>query len=711
MAIKQDDTPEPDDGESHEDFVDRCTDELMDGGADEDEASDACELAWEDRSAHGIKHKTHSGAVQGMEFVLSDESVDRMGDIISADGWNLESFKKNPIALWGHRSDQPIGTWDNIRVQDKELRGKLTLAPKGVIPRIDELRALIDAGILRAVSVGFREIESDPIDKSQPYRGTRFIKQELVECSLVSIPANANAVAIAKSLKISPRTIDFVFAKNGKRDRVKGRGIIGKNAETSTSQSGKSKAMSLSQRIIDLEAQLVEKRDALSAHLEHMDDSNVSESDMQMTNDLNAKIKQLEDTRNALVDSEKALGKTADNGGPRPGRALAIVTDEAKSKTAAAMPRGRDKKDLNGLDYLVRAAAVAYFSKNSGKLADETRARLYGDDEVTRGVVDLVLRAASAPAMTTVAGWAAELVQQIYTDFMSLLMPDAILPQLSARGLTLNFGAAGRIIIPTRSRTPTIAGSFVGEGMAIPVRQGAFTSQTLTPKKVAVISTWTREMNDHSIPAIEGLLREAIQVDTSVAIDSVLLDANPATTIRPAGLLNGVAASTATAGGGLAALIGDIKLLEGALLASTYGNLRSPVWLMNPGDLLSAAMASATNTGIFPFRDEVAAGSLGTVPFIKSTTVPLKTMILIDAADFVVVGGEAPRLEISDQATLHMEDTAPLDLVGPGSPGVVAAPQRSLFQTDSLALRMVMPLNWVQRRAGTIAWLQNATWA
>jgi hypothetical protein len=40
----------------------------------------------------------------------------------------------------------------------------------------------------------------------------------------------------------------------------------------------------------------------------------------------------------------------------------------------------------------------------------------------------------------------------------------------------------------------------------------------------------------------------------------------------------------------------------------------------------------------------------------------------------------------------------------------VAAPQRSLFQTDSLALRMVLPLNWLQRRAGTVAWVQNVTW-
>src|SRR5262249_33464384 len=154
-------------------------------------------------------------------------------------------------------------------------------------------------------------------------------------------------------------------------------------------------------------------------------------------------------------------------------------------------------------------------------------------------------------------------------------------------------------IIPTRQRTPTIAGSFVGEGMAIPVRQGAFSSQTLTPKKVAVITTWTREMNDHSIPAIEGLLREAIQVDTSIAIDTVLIDANPATTIRPPGLLNGIVGTTPTAGGGLTALTGDLKSLAQALTAGTYGNIREPALLINPGDLIAAALTSAANTGIF----------------------------------------------------------------------------------------------------------------
>ena len=200
------------------------------------------------------------------------------------------------------------------------------------------------------------------------------------------------------------------------------------------------------------------------------------------------------------------------------------------------------KKELEPLDYFVRAATVLTIAKGQGWNVEDARARIYGDDEMTKNMCDLIIRAVANPAMTTVSGWAAELVQQTYTDLMPLLMPKAILTRLAAKGLSLSFGRFGRIIIPTRSRTPTIAGSFVGEGLAIPVRQGAFTSQTLVPKKLAVISTWTREMNDHSTPAIEGLIREAIQVDTSVAIDSVLLDANAATVIRPAGLLNGVSA-------------------------------------------------------------------------------------------------------------------------------------------------------------------------
>ncbi|TAI60690.1 hypothetical protein [Bradyrhizobium sp. Leo170] len=72
--------------------------------------------------------------------------------------------------------------------------------------------------------------------------------------------------------------------------------------------------------------------------------------------------------------------------------------------------------------------------------------------------------------------------------------------------------------------------------------------------------------------------------------------------------------------------------------------------------------------------------------------------------------GEAPRFEISDQATLHMEDTNPQPIVGGADPGTPANPVRSLWQTDSLALRLILPVNWTLRRPGMVAWVQGVTW-
>src|SRR5499427_6404510 len=677
--------PEPDDGESHSDFLDRCTETH-----DEDE----CQLAWEDaqdegRAAGAIIQKTHAEVVQGMEFVLSDDSLDRMGDTISADGWQIDSFAKNPIALFNHNPSFPIGRWQDLRVDKNALKGRLVMAPLGTSNRIDEIRKLIEAGILRAVSVGFRDIESVPLDKKNPFSGKRFLKAELVETSLVSVPANPNALAVTKSLGISSQTLDLVFAKHGNRGELKRREFTGKHAEKSRSNGRRAMTAPLAERISKIPELIVQNKDLLAEHWENADQTNVSDADIKKASDLNASIASLEQQHTALVESERILAGTAGNGHTASGngsngsvhRALTVYTPKPDVAAPAIVHK---TKEIAPLEYLVRTGTVGLFAKLWNKSHEEVRHRIYGDDEAVKGSCELVLRAASAPAMTTVTGWAAELVQQTYADLMPLLMPKAVLTRLAGKGLALSFGTAGRLIIPTRSRTPTIAGSFVGEGAAIPVRQGAFTTQTLTPKKMAVISTWTHEMSDHSTPSIEGLIREAIQQDTSVAIDTVLIDANPATTIRPAGLLSGVAETTATAGGGLAA------------------------FLVNPTDMLRASLLQATNTGIFPFRDEIRGGTINTVPLIDSATIPAKTMILVDAADFVVVGGEAPRMELSDQATLHFEDTNPQDLVI--SPSTVAAPQKSLSHTVSIALRMVLPLNWVQRRAGTVEWVQNVTW-
>jgi hypothetical protein len=57
-----------------------------------------------------------------------------------------------------------------------------------------------------------------------------------------------------------------------------------------------------------------------------------------------------------------------------------------------------------------------------------------------------------------------------------------------------------------------------------------------------------------------------------------------------------------------------------------------------------------------------------------------------------------------------MEDTTPLDIGTAGSPATVAAPVKSMWQTDSLALRLILPTNWTIRRAGVVAWVAGVTW-
>jgi HK97 family phage prohead protease/HK97 family phage major capsid protein len=696
--------------ESYIDFMSRCGDEIGD--------QDVCQLIWDDAwdkdsyggghqaSAKGVVYKTHAAKVNGQEFVLSDETPDRMDDVIMADAWDLASFTKNPIALFNHNSNAPIGKWTNVRVVDKQLRGHLELAPAGTSDRIDEIRKLIEAGILRAVSVGFRPKESKPRPESD--YGMFFTKAELVETSLVSVPANPNALAIAKSLKISPVTIDLVFAGKGKERGIRRRGFTGGQADTPSRIIGKGATMSLAQKIKERETSILDKTGKLDALHDAVGDGDYPNDLLETVKKANAEIAHEREILATLRDSERNLAVNSDDGGRMP----AVIKQGNGSYSAPQLSRpfGVERKKLDPLDLLCRSAALRLLAHHERKpVMDLTRA-LYGNDEPLAAVVDWQTRAASAAAMTTVTGWAKELAQQTVVEFMEILKAASIFGPLSGMGLALGFGRNAKIIIPTRSRTPTIAGSFVGEGLPIPVRQGAFTSLPLTPMKMAVITTWTRELDEHSIPAIEGLLRDAIVYDTSVAIDSVLLDANAATTIRPAGILNGVSGLTPTAGGGFAALTGDIKQLSGALLTGTLGNVRKPTWLMNPQQVNSAGFAIATGAGVFPFRDEISQGRLGGWPIIQSGTVPAGTVIVIDAADFVSVTGDGPRFEISDQATLHFDDTTPLDISTAGSPNVVAAPVKSMFQTDMLALRMIMPMTWGIRRTGTVAWVAGVTW-
>ncbi len=161
-----------------------------------------------------------------LEFILSDETVDRVGDVIRASGWDLQAFKSNPIALFGHSHDSILGVWENVRVEGKRLLGQLRLAKPGTSPLVDTVRSLIEQRILKAVSVGFQPIEANP----RKGGGYEFTKAALHEVSLVAVPANPSAIALAKHL--APDLVDKLFVKSDTTVHKAGSGQSTHNLET-----------------------------------------------------------------------------------------------------------------------------------------------------------------------------------------------------------------------------------------------------------------------------------------------------------------------------------------------------------------------------------------------------------------------------------------------------------------------------------------------
>lgn len=467
----------------------------------------------------------------------------------------------------------------------------------------------------------------------------------------------------------------------------------------------------IAERIKAAQERIVKLREQLDTHVKTMDDENPDDAALAMEEDLSQQIETQEKALASLQRAETRLKITVVADGGDQG-VVERNADGAIIVRDARRPFALPAKKIAPADYVFRSLTVLvkqHFDK-SKKPLDVILRETYGEDEATRAVMNVLTRAATAPATTTTVGWAAELVVTAIGEFLEALRPVSIYAGLAAKGGKFTFGRNGIVSLPARAPTPTVAGSFVLQGAPIPVRQAGFTAITLTPKKMAVISTFTREIAEHSTPAIEGLIRQAIIDDTAVAIDTVLLDNGAATAARPAGLVNGVTGLTATVGGGFAGFIGDLKSLAGALIAGTNGNIRQPVWLMSPADVLAAALTPTPAGGDLPFRDELARGTLMGYPVLQSTSVTPDTMFLIDAADFVTATGDDPRFDISDQATLHMEDTTPLALGTAGSPATVAAPMRSLWQTDTLGIRMILDMNWAMRRAGMVQFVTGLTW-
>jgi phage head maturation protease len=139
-----------------------------------------------------------------ISYLVSDETVDRMGDIIKVKGWDISQYKRNPVVLWAHdgKSVPPIGKANNVRRRygPARLTADIEFAPKEAFEFADTIYQLASRGYIRATSVGFMPTESEEVDEKKreklglgPY-GQLYTGAELMEISVVAVPANPSAL-------------------------------------------------------------------------------------------------------------------------------------------------------------------------------------------------------------------------------------------------------------------------------------------------------------------------------------------------------------------------------------------------------------------------------------------------------------------------------------------------------------------------------------
>lgn len=142
-----------------------------------------------------------SNDTRSARFTMSSDAPDRDKDIVHQDGLDTSTFMKNPQALLFHQSRGfPIGAWSNIGKGKagaaKTTEGDLTFLPEGADPDADRAAKHVQFGTLRTVSIGFipKSIRARERDPDCYYSGYDILEAELIECSLVPVPAQPDAL-------------------------------------------------------------------------------------------------------------------------------------------------------------------------------------------------------------------------------------------------------------------------------------------------------------------------------------------------------------------------------------------------------------------------------------------------------------------------------------------------------------------------------------
>lgn len=616
--------------------------------------------------------------------VATTPTPDRMNDIVEPMGVQF----RNPLALLHqHDHNRPIGTV----TFDKPTKAGITFTAR--IPKIAEAGPLKDrvdtawgevkAGLIRAVSIGYRTLERAFLENG----GVHLIKTEVVELSLVTVPAQAEAtITSVKSIDTKLR------AASGREQRGDtigaSAGPVKIHQRTGSPMAKKSIAEQISAfeatreekaaRMTSIMEDASEKGETLDA--EAQDEFDDVEREIQA---LDAHIKRLRSMERAQIASAKAVDGSSVEAG-----AASRGTVPAQVKAAPV------EKGIRFARYARCIGLAAKHRRDVTTVADS----LYGQRDPQ--VVTAIKAAVGAVNTTTDAALIGN--EGGFADFIDYLRPRTIVGRFGVDGIPALREVPFRV--PLIRQVTASEAYWVAEGAAKPLTKPSWDRFELAPVKLAAIAVATMETLEDSSPAAERMLRDDLSAGIIAATDRAFIDpANGGTPgAKPAAITNGIAAIAST-GGDADAIREDARLAMAAFITAD-NPLSSGVWVMSQLTALGLSM-TRNALGQREFPDITMNGGIFEgLPVITSQYVG-DSVTLLNADDIYWADTGDVTVDMSTEASLEMADNPTGSSITPTPAQLV-----SMFQTNSAAFRAERRLNWARRRDTAVQVITGATW-
>lgn len=509
-------------------------------------------------SAFSIKSDASSDSSVYIEGYASTNDVDRHGDVVPSSVWEkgIQNYLRNPVILAYHDHGQPIGRMVEHKSDSKGLwiKARVSSAAKQF--------SLIKDGILSAFSIGFRVLDAEYNSAAEVF----VIKElELVEISVVSVPANQNSLFELSKAFNSPE--EYKLFKEQFAANTSAKGLENSTANSKTQKEIIMNPEDIKQMVAEAakaaadalvkEQQAAQQKAQKEAEEKALFDAKVKEAVASHITTVSTGAEKLLEEVKSRLETERAENQKALDG--------LHATIKEKAQELEAIQKSKmtfaDKKTTDAVSYEEKETAVL-LAKIMGKSIDNTR---YGKTIIEKA-------GPHQPTNANVNYWETEVSMNMENEVRRRLVMAPLM-----RAVAMQTNVMKIPVNPEAGIATWVQDSEFGTGASAGTAQTHQLKEiTLSAYKVATREYLALEEEEDSMLVLLPVVRDAMIRRVARAVDKAMINGAGTATDPVRGVALYDATSAVTKDSSVPVTIADMRALRKDLGA----------WGLDPSELV-----------------------------------------------------------------------------------------------------------------------------